>query len=186
MATCARPRTTRLAIAVAGLSVLVGASGCGRVTAAFPGCGSVERLALVAQSVPSASYVPCLGVLASGWTAASFRAMSGHTRLSLLSDRAGGRPVNIELVSACNVDGATPTPPRAPGVRTYTRLRSISPRYSGTLLDAFAGGCVTYQFDFQRGPHIALMEEFQGAIGLYPRQELSIELHKALGVTLDP
>jgi hypothetical protein len=179
-------RTARLAVAVVGLSVLVVCVGCTAVTAAVPGCGSIERVALVAQSVPRASYIPCLRVLPPGWKTARFQATSGHTSFSLISDRAGGRPVDIELASACDVAGATPSPPRGPGVRTYTRLRSISPRYSGTLLDAFVGGCVSYQFDFPRGPHIALMEEFESAVNLYPRQELSLELHKRLGVTLDP
>jgi hypothetical protein len=178
--------TARLAVAVVGLSVLIVPGGCVAVTAAVPGCGSVERLALVAQSVPRASYVPCLRVLSPGWKAAGFHATNGHTTFSLLSDRAAGRPVDIELASACDVAGATPTTPRAPGVRTYTRLRSISPRYSGTLLDAFTGGCVSYRFDFQRGPHIALIEEFESAVDLFPRQELSLELHKRIGVTVGP
>jgi len=94
--------------------------------------------------------------------------------------------VGVELEASCDVTAATPTTPRAPGVSTYTRLVSISPRYSGTLTDVFAGGCVSYQFDFQRGPHIALMEDFEAAITLYPRQELAILVHRRLGVTLDP
>ena len=181
-----RHKTAALSLAVASLFVLMGSGGCASVTAAAPACGAVERLALVAQSVPGSSYVPCLGVLPAGWTAESFRATNGHSQFALASDRSGGRRVDIKLVPACDVREATPTSPRAPGVRTYTRLRSISPRYSGMLLDVFAGGCVTYRFDFQRGPHIALMQEFEGAVGLYPRHELSVELRKRIGVTLDP
>jgi hypothetical protein len=71
-------------------------------------------------------------------------------------------------------------------VSTYTKLRTISPQYSGTLTDVFPGGCVTYQFSFQRGPHIGLIEDFETSVGLYPRQELAIKLHRQLGVTLGP
>jgi hypothetical protein len=92
----------------------------------------------------------------------------------------------IRLAPACDIAGATATTPRAPGVSTYTKLRTISPDYSGTLTDVFPGGCVTYQFSFQRGPHIGLIENFESAVALYPRHELAIELKRRLGVTLGP
>src|SRR2546430_17455661 len=65
---------------------------------------------------------------------------------------------------------ASPSPARAPGVLTYTRLDSIRPRFAGRLYDVFPGGCVTYTFGFSHGSQIALMEQFEQAIGLYPRR----------------
>jgi len=50
----------------------------------------------------------------------------------------------------------------------------------------FPGGCVTYAFNFATGSQIALMEQFEGAIGLYPRQQLRLILKRKLGVELDP
>lgn len=105
-------------------------------------------------------------------SAEDLRVTNGRTRFALVSDRAGGRPVEIELSSGCDTRGATSSTPRAPGVATSVRLRSISPRYAGTVFDQFAGGCVSSRFDFLRGPHIALIEEFRAAVGLYSRQEL--------------
>ena len=49
-----------------------------------------------------------------------------------------------------------------------------------------SGGCVSYSFNFTTGPHIALMEQFEGAIGLYPRQQLRLILKHMLGVELNP
>ena len=69
---------------------------------------------------------------------------------------------------------------------TYTRLDSISPRFAGTLYDVFPGGCVSYQFDFGSGSQIALMEQFEQAVDLYPRQQLRLVLKQKLGVELDP
>jgi hypothetical protein len=159
---------------------------CTGVRLAVPACGATSRLGLVAQSVPGAAYVPCLKALAPGWSAGGFVAASGHTRFTLTSDRASGHPVRVDLRAGCNLTGATPTPPRDPGVRTSLVLTSIAPRYAGTLLDVFPGGCVSYRFDFQRGPHIALMEEFEDAVALYPRQQLAAEVHRRLGVSLTP
>lgn len=68
----------------------------------------------------------------------------------------------------------------------YARLTSISPRFAGRLYDVFPGGCVSYSFNFTTGPHIALMEQFEGAIGLYPRQLLRLILKHKLGVELNP
>jgi hypothetical protein len=181
-----RPGAAAFIGALAAVILTFGVSGCGATNQAAPTCQSINGLALVAQSVPSAAYIPCLQPLPAGWTAGRFDAASGHTHFSLTSDRAGGRPVRVELRSACDVTGATPTTPRDIGVRTYTRLTSLSPRYAGTLFDVFAGGCVTYQFDFQRGPHIALMEEFEASVAFYPRQQLTLDLHRRLGVTLSP
>jgi hypothetical protein len=175
-------RLAMAALVLATSAVVTG--GCATVRSPVPSCGSFDRLALVAQSVPSASYVPCLTKLPAGWTASGFDASSGRTRFTLTSDRAPGSPVHVTLLPGCDLAGATPTTPRAPGARTYTALRSISPRYAGTLTDVFAGGCVTYEFDFERGPHIALMEEFEGAISLYPRQQLAVEVHRRLGVPI--
>ena len=45
---------------------------------------------------------------------------------------------------------------------------------------------MTYNFDFARGPHIALTEEFQASVALMSRAELRFGLHKKLGLDLDP
>lgn len=150
-----------------------------------PSCTAGHRLALVAQSVPGAAYVPCIDHLGEGWTAGSFDAGRGRTRFVLVPHRAGGRPVQVSFRAACDVSEATPTTPRADGVRTSIRLAGISPRYAGTLSDVFPGGCVTYAFDFARGPHIALMEELQAGVGLFSRRQLRLELRDQLGVELD-
>jgi hypothetical protein len=127
-----------------------------------------------------------LRALPAGWSAAGFSPAQGGTSLLLESDRSAGRPVTIRLTAACRISGASPSPARAPGVLTYTRLDSIRPRFAGRLYDMFPGGCVTYGFDFGNGSQIALMEQFEQAIGLYPRQQLRLALKRELGVELNP
>ena len=159
---------------------------CTTVAGSVPECDPGQRLAVVAQSVPGASYVPCIRELSEDWTSRSFRAGRGGTRFTLVPNRPGSRPVRVEFEPACEVTGAVATTPRAEGVRTSIRLQAISPRYMGTLTDVFAGGCVTYRFDFARGPHIALMEQLTSTVGLFPRRELGLEIHDQYGVDLDP
>ena len=175
-------------IGVAAVMLTAGAAltGCTTTGGTVPGCGDPLRLAVVAQSVPSASYVPCIHALPPGWDTSGFDPTQDGTGFLLNSDRSPGQPVTVRLAGTCDVLGASPSPSRAPGVLTYTRLDSISPRFAGTLYDVFPGGCVSYRFDFGSGSQIALMEQFQQAVGLYPRQQLRLVLKQELGVELDP
>ena len=156
------------------------------VAGGVPKCSAARRVAVVAQSVPTAAYVPCLGELGEGWRATNFDPRRYVTRYSLVSDRAPDHPVDVIFARTCNSAGAVPTTPSATGVRTSIRLRSISPRYAGTMYDVFPGGCVTTTFDFARGPHIALIEGVDSAMALLSRQQLRLDVHRALGVELDP
>ena len=173
----------RLAAAAAAVAVLGGA--CARAEAAMPRCRPDERLAVVAQSVPGAAYLPCVTALPTGWSFRSLDVDDRGTRLSLRSDRAD-RPVQVTLAAACDIGRATPVAPRAEGVRTYQRVLSIAPTYRARLYDVFPGGCVAYEFDFERGSHIALTDELQQAVALYSRRQLRQELREHLGVRLDP
>lgn len=179
---------SRLAAALAAVMCAAAAAltGCGSLGGTVPGCGDPLKLAIIAQSVSGASYVPCISELPEGWSTSGFAPASGGTSFTLDSDRSPGAPVTVRLSARCATGGATPSPPRAPGVLSYTRLTSISPRFAGTLYDVFPGGCVSYQFNFTLGEHIALMEQFQSAVGLYPVQQLRLVLKQKLGVEISP
>ena len=127
-------------IAVMTFGAAVALAGCTTSAGAVPGCGDPLRLAIVAQSVPSASYLPCIRDLRPGWTTAGFDPTQDGTSFLLDSDRSPGRPVTVRLTTACRISGASPSPARAPGVLSYTRLDSIRPRFAGRLYDVFPGG----------------------------------------------
>ncbi len=173
---------TAAALALAALAV---APGCGTPEQAAVECRPGSRLALVAQSVSEAAYLPCVVELPAGWTVSSFDVHDGDTRFELTSDRAE-HVVPVTFSRSCDIGTASPRGPRAEGVRSYQLLESVSPRYAGRLIDVFAGGCVTTAFDFARGPHIGLLDELEQAVGLYPRRQLAQELRRDMGVTLDP
>ena len=117
-------RGGRLALlAVVTLGAAATLAGCaasgGTVPASggtVPGCGDPLRLAIIAQSVPSASYLPCIRGLAPGWDSSGFNPTQAGTSFLLNSDRSPGRPVTVRLTAACDVSGASPSPPRAPAV----------------------------------------------------------------------
>jgi hypothetical protein len=179
--------TRRLTGAALCLAVIVGTASCSVTDAGdVPRCGSIERVALIAQSVPSTSYVPCITTLPTGWSSTGLNVHSGHARFTLRSDRSPDHSVRVQLSASCTITAATPIAPRTPGGRTYLALRGIDPRYTGTMYDVFPGGCVSYQFDFERGPHIALMAQLNSTVGFIARQQLRLDLQRHLGVRLDP
>jgi hypothetical protein len=175
-------------VAMLGFLVVVPVvSSCsGPVGGAVPECGVVERVALIGQSVPTTSYVPCISALQPGWSSTGLHTQDSGTRFTLSSDRSPDHPVQVELSRSCPIGTATPIAPRTPGGRSYLSLSSIDPRYAGTMYDVFPGGCVSYRFDFERGAHIPLMAQLQSIVGFVSRQQLRLDVQRQLGVRLDP
>jgi len=177
-------RAHRTTAGMATATLLLG--GCALASGATtPWCEPGMRLGILAQSVPEAAYVPCISQLPTGWTFEGLEVDDSGATISLESDRAD-REVTVALTSSCDVSEATPITPSDEGVRTYHRVDSIDPRYAGQLLDVFPGGCVTVDYDFQRGRHVALVTEMQAAVGLFTRLELRQALAADLDVRLDP
>lgn len=158
--------------AVAAAVLAVAMVGCAGAEAAAPECKPSRRLAILAQSVPTASLVPCLEGMPAGWSFAALDVDSEGSRFWLDSDRAGLRAAEIELTSTCDVSGGTEGEPEEQGTDRYRRLSSLSPRFAGSTYDVFDGGCVIYRYDFANGPHITLYQELHDAVALFPREDL--------------
>lgn len=172
---------------VAGAALAAGfvLAGCADGVDTMPGCEAGSRLATVAQSVPGAAYVPCVSELPTGWSFTGAHIDQDGTTISLESDRAD-RAVEISLTPSCDIGSATPIAPSADGTRTYQLISSIDPRYSGSFIDVFPGGCIISNYDFERSAHISLVTDLQRAVDLYSRRQLSQELLTEFGITLDP
>jgi hypothetical protein len=151
----------------------------------MPSCDASSRLALVAQSVPAASYVPCIAELPTGWSFEEAEVNDSGSTFWLESDRAD-QPIIVALRPSCEIGDATPVAPSHEAMRTYQRVDSIDPRYAGAFIDLFPGGCIESRYDFERGPHVALITDLQRAIGISSRRQLRQDLERDLGVQLDP
>jgi hypothetical protein len=109
------------------------------------GCGDLESLWLEAQSVPSASLVPCIRSRLAGWTVAEVAVNDGRSVVTLNHDRAGPSAVVLRLTAACDPAGAVQAPSPAPGVRRYQWAGPRTGEFRATWYDLFPGGCLTYQ-----------------------------------------
>ena len=86
-----------------------------------PGCDELEPLWLEAQSVPSASLVPCVRSLPEGWTLGAANVRNGWSKFTLDHDRVGKPALVVRLTADCDTTGAIPTPSDQPGTRRYER-----------------------------------------------------------------
>lgn len=170
---------------MAAVVALVVMTGCAAGESTMPRCDASTTLGIIAQSVPRAAYVPCIDELPTGWSYVGAEVGHDGTTISLESDRAD-RQVEIVLTASCDVERSTPTAPSDAGMRTYQQIDSIDPRYAGSFIDVFPGGCIITNYDFERGPHVVLVTQLQEAVNVLSRRQLRQALLHELGVQLDP
>jgi hypothetical protein len=150
-----------------------------------PECGGQfrgEQMVLAAQSVPSASQIPCISALETGWSFAGMRVFDGTTEFFLDSDRAGIHAVHVRLTDSCAISGATEVPSDEPGARRFEQIDSVQGRYSGTRYYTFAGGCIRYRFNFPAEGQAELTTQISRSLDLESRSELADAYHEMTGL----
>ena len=151
-----------------------------------PDCTALtgEMTLLMAQSVPTASRVPCLSSIPLGWEFNGLEVRRGSSLLLLESDRARSEPVEVTLRESCDVRGATEVPTDEVGTRRFEAIQTLEGRYAGTRYYVFEGGCVTYEFDFIGEGRTALANEASIALSFVTRDELARTLYEKTGLRL--
>jgi hypothetical protein len=188
------------------MAVLIGLglSGCTRASTAdsdtvnssvHPDCppddggGAANGVILMAQSVPTASWVPCMSAdLPSGWEFAGLRAESGRSRFTFTSDRNGTQTIDIRLDPSCDTAGSTEIHSDRDGMERFQRVTQTVPSFEGQRYYVFAGGCITFDFALSgdnRGEPLALVDQVVGAVS---REDLREQVHDESDgrLSLDP
>src|SRR3954451_9335159 len=91
-------------------------------------CSEPEPLWLLAQSVPSASSVPCVRSLPTGWTLGHVTVATGRATLTFDHDRAGVGAMVASCSAQCDPGGATAIGPDATGISSYQRVDASAER----------------------------------------------------------
>jgi hypothetical protein len=135
-------------------------------------CTDLEPLWLEAQSVPSASMVPCVRTLPTGWSLSQATVNDGRTVLSFGNDRAGPDAMVVRLTRGCDTRGATRVPADRPGIRRYVLIDAVSPQFLATRFDVFPGGCATTRFSAPAARRAELTTEATLLLDFTTRQAL--------------
>jgi hypothetical protein len=143
---------------------------------------------LMAQSVPSATWVPCLEAMPQGWHFSDMDVRRGTGQFWLDSDRDGLHAIEVRLTQTCDTEGATEIPSDREGMRRLERVTEVTPQYVGRRFYLFDGGCITVVFTLSgenRGEPLAVATQGLGAV---PREDLRDLVHEKSGgrLHLDP
>jgi len=162
---------------ITGALVLAAATGCGTGVSigeapGLPHCAPAGNeaeggMVLIAQSVPSARWLPCVRQVPVGWGFASFVPRKGRTDMSFDSDRDGNGALEVVLQATCDVTGSSEVPSEHPEMRRYERVTRVTTGFGGERYYVFTGGCVTYRFNLRgttRAEPVAVMSEALGFI----------------------
>ena len=136
------------------------------------GCTELETLWLMAQSVPSASQVPCVRALPVGWSVGNVAVNDGRSTLTLDHDRAGDRALVVRLAATCDPSGAVEGPSPTEGVRHYQRIESSTGEFIATWYDQFPGGCVTSRLHLTTDPNGEFAAQAPQVLGFTSRAVL--------------
>jgi hypothetical protein len=151
-------------------------------------CGQVEPLLLMAQSVPSATMLPCVPSELPGWSVANVAVNDGRSVVTLNHDRAGDGAAVLRLTATCDTGAAVETPSQLQGIRRYERVDQLSGGFEATWYDRFPGGCVTYRLRSSSDPTGQFAVEARVLLGFISRQEIArtLEQRSAGRLHLDP
>jgi hypothetical protein len=144
-----------------------------------------ELFVLMAQSVPSATLIPCIEALPAGWTYGGSDVSNAVARFWLDSDRGGYHAVEVSLEASCRITGAVDVTNSTSegGVRVYLDEFNLHP-FSANKYFLFPGGCVTYRYRFGAQAQATLALEADEAVTFGLRTVLVAKVHEELGLTL--
>ena len=146
-------------------------------------CESQEPLLLMAQSVPTASLVPCIEILPLGWTLGDVVVGDGSSRFTMTSDRGG--VLVAELTASCDLAGAVELTSEQPGARRYLTIERSAAGVVMTRTYTFPGGCVTQRLVAPEASRQQLAGESSFALSFTTRDALAATLRRDSGGRLD-
>jgi len=140
----------------------------------------------MAQSVPTAAMVPCVGALPAGWSLGDVVVGKGRSWFTLNHDRAGMAALTVELTSKCDLHGIQfPRASEQPGTQLYQRVERASPGLAATRWYEFPGGCITQRLDASTGAQGELLNDMLIAVGFTTRDALRTTLRHESGGRLE-
>jgi hypothetical protein len=105
-----------------------------------PWCRPAPATELMARSVPSATLVPCVRELPSGWVFDGFTASDSGSVFSLAGPEEGGGLVEVNFSDGCEGAAGAPTRSDEGGAQLLEEIRRNDP-LSARWTYRFEGGC---------------------------------------------
>jgi hypothetical protein len=184
-------KRTLLALALFGTLIL---PGCSAVHAAQqnirPTCKSIRPLVLMAQAVPTAAEIPCVGSLPAGWHFHGFDARSGQATFWLDSDVAGKSALAVALRPSCATRGARRIASDERGTALFRRVASSQSLVETSWLYRSEGACAVYRLrlpvTLSHRQADRLVEDVRRGLSFVSRGTVAASYRRQGGSLLDP
>ena len=127
---------------------------------------------LMSQSVPSATFVPCLEGLPLGWRVAGLDVRDRSARFWMDSDRFGAHAIEVKLTATCDTEGSTEIRSDRQDMRRLEHIRQVTPEFLGRRYYVFDGGCITVLFALSGTNSSEALAVVTQGLGAVTRDEL--------------
>jgi hypothetical protein len=146
-----------------------------------------KRMVLMAQSVPTASAVPCMRAKLDDWFLDDLDSWDGRTRI-LFSRLIDEFALTIELTPTCDPGAATETATDQPGTQRFDQRIRTGSSYRDRRFYLLPGACVMYEFKLTGTGAEAAAGEISRALGFVSRDQLADQVRGYSGgrLQLDP
>lgn len=180
-----------VAILVAAVLALA-ASGCGDVYIGPEGPESATEMLceqppdqpsgmqiLLAQSVPTASAVPCLRSAPGDWLVTGLDVQDGRGRIEFTHSYGDEDTATIELTAGCDVRDARAVSSQFDGFRRYDRELTRAGRYANETYFVYPGACTELRFSLSGSGADLRSAEIADTLGFVSRDHLDRQIREA-------
>jgi hypothetical protein len=155
--------------------LILAATGCSQVSEhRDPRCEPDSPTVLIAESVQTASLIPCVRSLPAGWGYGLFQATDHDARFRIETAAGPAAGVDVELVASCPpaTEKASPDPTE-PGTTVEKAVEQEDP-YRATWTYRFEGGCVVYGIALASDVRATdLIDDLESGLSFIHRAQLS-------------
>ena len=99
----------------------------------MPACGTGHTMILMAQAVPSATQLPCVAALPTGWGIGIVTVHSGEATINLGIDKIGSSAIVVTLTAQCPAPGPSSVQPTPSEINLHPVAGGASPTASSLL-----------------------------------------------------
>jgi hypothetical protein len=172
---------------VLGALVATLLGGCAQSDSTTPACDDPggRAIVLIAQSVPTATRLPCLESLPAGWSLGGAEVRDSGTAFWLDSVVIGIHSVEVTLTETCDAAGASAVVPAEDeaGAQVSVLPTSLDP-YRSSRFIVFEGGCVTYRYAFSGGTAATVALQIDASLSFLPRDAVGLAVREDTEQTL--
>jgi hypothetical protein len=134
---------------------------------------------LMAQSVSSASAVPCLNEDVTDWLVTVFEVKNGRARVEFTHRYGRNDTATLELTADCDVGAAREVSSRFDGMRRYNQPGNRGGRYTDRIYFVSPGACTALRFDLSGAGADLRGAEISGVLGFVSRADLDRQIRTA-------